>query len=66
MAYQAQRLASVHIWKAAQDSNEVAFPRCFEPGNGIAGIFSVIGHPLYDALQVFFGRGGYMFGKWIR
>ncbi len=45
-----QRLASVNVWKATQDGDEVTFPRCFEPGYGITGVFSMVGHPLYDTL----------------
>jgi hypothetical protein len=56
MAHQTQRLTSVNGWKATQDGDEVAFPRCFEPSHDIAGIFSVIGHPLHDALQMFCRR----------
>jgi len=48
---QTQRLASMNVWKATQDGDEVAFPRCFEPSYGIAGIFSVVGHLLHDALR---------------
>lgn len=32
---------------------EVAFPRCFEPGDGVARVLGVIGDALDDALQVF-------------
>ena len=31
-----QRLTRVNIWKATHDGDEVAFPRCFEPGDGVA------------------------------
>ena len=51
-----QRLARVNVWKATHDGDEVAFPRCFEPGDGVAGVLSVIGHALDDTLQVFCRR----------
>ncbi len=66
VAREAQRLARMDVWKATQDSDEVTFPRCFEPGHGVAGIFSVIGYPLHDALQVFCGRVRCSFNGWIR
>ena len=53
---EAQRLARMNVWKVAHDGEEIAFPRCFEPGDGIAGVLSVIGHALDDALQVFCRR----------
>ena len=53
---EAQRLARVNVWKATHDGDEVAFPRCFEPGDGVAGVLGVIGDALDDALQVFCRR----------
>jgi hypothetical protein len=53
---EAQRLACVNIWKATHNGDEVPFPRCFEPGDGIAGILGVIGDWLDDTLQMFCGR----------
>jgi len=47
---EAQCLARVNVWKAAHDGNEVAFPRCFEPGDGIAGILGVISDAFDDTL----------------
>ena len=55
---EAQRLARMNVWKAAHDGDEVAFPRCFEPGDGVAGVFGVIGDALDDTLQVFCGGVG--------
>ena len=51
-----QRLARMNVWKASHDGDEVAFPRCFEPGDSIAGIFGVVGDALDDALQMFYRR----------
>ena len=56
VAGEAQCLASMNVWKATHDGDEVAFPRCFEPGDGVAGVFGVIGDALDDALQVFCRR----------
>ena len=50
---EAQRLARVNVWKATHDGDEVSFPRCFEPGDGVAGVLGVIGDALDDTLQVF-------------
>jgi hypothetical protein len=61
--HEPERLAGVNIWEAAHDGDEVAFPRCFEPGDGIAGILGVVGHALDDALQVFCRRRS--FNGWI-
>src|SRR5260370_130431 len=33
---QAQRLAGLNVWKATPDGEEIAFPRCFEPGQAVA------------------------------
>jgi hypothetical protein len=56
VAGETQRLARVNVWKAAHDGEQVAFPRDFEPGDGIAGVFGVIGDALDDTLQVFCRR----------
>ena len=56
VAGEAKCLACVNVWKATHDSNEVAFSRRFEPGNGVTGVLGVIGHSLDDALQVFYRR----------
>ena len=45
---------------------EVAFPRRFEPGDGIAGILGVIGDALDDTLQVFCGDMGCSIGRFAR
>ena len=45
---------------------EVAFPRCFEPGDGVAGVLGVIGDALDDALQVFCGRLWRSIGRFAR
>ena len=66
IACKAQRLTSMHIGEASYDGDEVAFPGCFEPSYGIAGIFSVVGHPLHDALQMFCRRVECSFNGWIR
>jgi hypothetical protein len=47
-----QRLARMNVWEASHDGDEVAFPSCFEPGDGVAGVLSVIVHALDNALQV--------------
>jgi len=54
---EAQRLARVNGWKATHDGEEVPFPRCFEQGNGVAGVLGVVGDALDNALQVFCRRG---------
>ena len=63
---EAQRLARVNVWKAAHDGDEVAFPRCFEPGDGVAGVFGVIGDALDDTLQMFCGRLSRSIGRFAR
>jgi len=45
---------------------EVPFLRCFKPGDGIAGVFGVIGDALDDALQVFCGDMGCSIGRFAR
>jgi hypothetical protein len=66
IACKAQRLASMHVWEASYDGDEVTFPRRFEPSYSIAGIFSVVGHPLYDTLEVVRRRVRSSFNGWIR
>ena len=63
---EAQRLACMNVWKATHDGDEVAFTRYFEPGNGIAGVFGVIGDALDDALQVFCREAGRSIGRFVR
>jgi hypothetical protein len=40
----------MNVWEATHEGDEVTFSRCFEPGDGIAGILSVVGHALHDTL----------------
>jgi hypothetical protein len=66
VAGEAKRLASMNIWKATHDGKQVSFPRSFEPGDGIAGVFSVVGDALDDALQVLCGDMGCLIGRFAR
>jgi len=53
------------MWRGSAGP-EVAFPRGFEPGDGIAEILGVIGDALDDALQVFCRRLWRSIGRFAR
>ncbi len=38
VACKAQRLPSMDVWKTTHDGDQIAYPRCFEPGDRIARI----------------------------
>ncbi len=63
---EAQRLAGMDVWKATHNGEQVTFPRCFEPGDGVAGVFGVIGDALDDALQVLCRRLRRSIGRFAR
>ena len=66
VAGKAQCLTCVNVWKAAHYSEQIAFSRSFEPGDGVAGVFGVVGNALDDALQVFCGDRGCSIGRFAR
>jgi hypothetical protein len=47
-------------------SRLIAFSICFDPGDGVAGIFGVIGGALDDPLQAFCGEVESSIGRFVR
>ena len=62
---EAQRLACMYVWKAAHNGEQISFSRYFEPGDGVAGVFCMIGDALNDTLQVFCGDVGSSIGRFV-